>query len=83
MAKTVESGYGAPHKALRKQWEPEVSKGDVACRRCHELIAPDTEWDLGHDDEDRTLPARPEHASCNRATNGRAPVRRWPTSRDW
>lgn len=64
-------GYGRAHQAERERWVPLVSTGSVTCARCHEPIEPDTPWDLGHDDDDRTKYAGPEHAACNRATSGR------------
>src|SRR5215207_8263447 len=60
--------YDAHHKALRKRWRPRVAAGTVNCRRCGERIESGEPWDLGHDDDDRSLPPAPEHARCNRAT---------------
>jgi hypothetical protein len=45
-------------------------------------------WDLGHNDQDRTLPTFPEHACCNRATKKHGRQHRKPTkgkqvSREW
>ncbi|MEH6794032.1 MAG: hypothetical protein V7694_07825 [Rhodococcus sp. (in: high G+C Gram-positive bacteria)] len=45
--------------------------GAVMCGRCKQLIHPQSEWDLGHDDRDRTKYTGPEHLACNRATAGR------------
>jgi len=69
---TKADGYGAAHKKLRASWAPKVQAGGVACRPCHLTIAPDvpgerTGWHMGHNDDDRTLPALPEHARCNSA----------------
>jgi hypothetical protein len=50
--KTVERGYGANHKRLRRLWESRVALGDVACARCGRLIVPGSPWDLGHSDFD-------------------------------
>lgn len=73
-------GYGAAHKKLRKAWAPRVAAGVIACARCGKLIAPGAEWDLGHDDCDRSRYVGPEHARCNRATAGRRNIVR---SRVW
>jgi hypothetical protein len=65
--KTVERGYGAEHRALRAKLAPEVAKGLTPCWRCGGLISSWQEWDLGHDDGDRTLYRGPEHRGrCNR-----------------
>jgi hypothetical protein len=64
---TDQRGYGAHHKALRKRWAPKVAAGTVNCRRCGERIQPGAPWDLGHDDNDRSLPPAPECRACNRA----------------
>jgi hypothetical protein len=66
MGQTVERGYGVEHKRLRAAWAPIVARGTVPCRRCGLPIPPDGEWDLGHHDTDRSLPAAPEHRRCNR-----------------
>lgn len=72
---TVGRGYGAEHQAARKRWARLVARGEVMCRRCNRLIGSDQDWDLGHDDRDRSLPSAPEHLACNRATSGRRPGR--------
>jgi hypothetical protein len=64
-------GYGVKHQRQRKDWAALVESGAVSCRRCGRPIPPGSPWDLGHDDVDRSLPAAPEHAACNRATRGR------------
>ncbi len=51
--------------------------GKASCWRCAKPIAPDAEWDLGHDDDDPNAYRGPEHAACNRATSGRKEVARW------
>ena len=61
-------GYGSRHKRLRKSWAPKVRAGKVNCARCGLLIGPGQPWDLGHDDDDRSLYSGPEHRRCNRAT---------------
>lgn len=91
---TTERGYGNAHQALRRRWAPKVKRGEVDCARCGKLIQPGTPWDLGHDDEDRTIWTGPEHAKCNRATAAHAAAKRHPhkastqgkperNSRDW
>lgn len=68
---TAERGYGSAHQRLRKWWTPRVERGEVDCARCGRWIAPGSEWDLGHDDHDRSRYSGPEHQACNRATSGR------------
>lgn len=74
-------GYGEAHRRLRLQLAPIVESGRAQCWRCGEAIGPREEWDLGHDDHDRTRYRGPEHVACNRATRSRqdpAPRRaRW------
>jgi hypothetical protein len=60
-AKTVARGYGHLHQKLRAEWAPRVAAGRVNCWRCGRLIRPGEPWDLGHDDNDRTLYRGPEH----------------------
>lgn len=64
-------GYDYSHQKLRREWKPKVEGGAVMCGRCKQLIHPQSEWDLGHDDGDRTKYTGPEHLACNRATAGR------------
>jgi hypothetical protein len=68
---TAARGYGPPHRALRERWRPLVESGDVTCWRCGQRIEPDDDWDLGHDDHDRTQYRGPEHRAHNRATRNR------------
>jgi hypothetical protein len=68
----VERGYGAAHERLRRHWAPIVAAGNVDCWRCGQRINPDDDWDLGHDDHDRTQYRGPEHVSCNRAVRKHA-----------
>jgi hypothetical protein len=65
-ASTTARGYGNQHQKLRKQWAARVAAGTVTCWRCHRLIAPWAEWELGHDDWDRDITRGPEHKACNR-----------------
>lgn len=86
-------GYGVAHQAERARWAPKVDAGQVDCARCGEPIIPGRPWDLGHDDNDRSVYQGPEHRHCNREAGGRngaavsnakrglQPVVR--TSRDW
>jgi len=65
-------GYDHAHRSLRKAFIPEVLAGKATCWRCGEPIKPDEAWDLGHDDDDRTMYRGPEHANrCNRSEAGR------------
>jgi hypothetical protein len=74
------SDYCAHHQQLRASLQPTVSAGRATCWRCTEPIAPDEPWDLGHDDDDRTLYRGIECRKCNRSTSTRRKdrtVRRW------
>lgn len=82
-ATTGQRGYGGPHKRARARWAPIVATGRVACARCGHLIGRGEAWDLGHDDLDRSRYRGPEHVACNRATEGRSPLRVERTSRRW
>jgi hypothetical protein len=63
---TVQRGYGVEHQQERQRWRPLVEAGHVACWRCGWYIHPAEPWDLGHDDDDRSMYRGPEHRSCNR-----------------
>jgi hypothetical protein len=71
--------YCAHHQALRAHLAPIVAAGRATCWRCTERIAPGQPWDLGHDDDDRTIYRGIECRPCNRATSGRRKQRerRW------
>lgn len=81
MASTTDRGYGAAHQRERAKWKPKVDAGVVDCWRCGKRIKPDPTltgdgWDLGHDDNDRSIYRGPEHSTCNRSKTGRAAPRR-------
>lgn len=82
---TSERGYGYHHRQLRAAVAEDVALGIVCCWRCGELIAAGEPWDLGHDDDDRSVYRGPEHPRCNRgsaaARGNRKRARR--RSRDW
>lgn len=73
-------GYGYQHQRLRKRWTARIAQGGVTCWRCGTPINPGDDWDLGHDDHDRTRYRGAECRRCNRATSGR---RSQPHSRAW
>jgi hypothetical protein len=57
-------GYTNAHVARRRQLEPLVATGRVACCRCGELIHPQQTWHLdGRDDRRGYLGLA--HATCN------------------
>jgi len=76
---TAERGYGHAHQKLRRREARKVAAGLAHCWRClsegkseeEAWIAPDADWDLGHDDKDRSIYRGPEHAACNRRTSSR------------
>lgn len=53
--------YPASHAKRRWLLAPKVATGQVPCARCGLLIGEGQAWDLGHDDEDRSRYAGPEH----------------------
>jgi hypothetical protein len=85
-------GYDSPHKRRRAAEDRRVRAGGVRCARgadCKRaelvdevmvggFILPGEDWDLGHDDRDRSRYVGPEHSACNRATTGRGGTRRRP-----
>lgn len=73
-------GYGYEHKQLRKRIARLVAAGLAVCWRCGLPIGASEPWDLGHDDEDRSIYRGPEHRACNRSTAGRKRAR---MSRRW
>ena len=73
LGKTVARGYGQRHRNLRTKWRRTIDQGGVSCWRCSLPIPPGTDFDLGHDDDDRSAPHRgPEHIRCNRGQPSRA-----------
>lgn len=79
-------GYTRDHQGLRRKVKRHVDAGGVRCARgasCFYaedvggvmvggIIQPGQEWDLGHDDTDRSRYLGPEHRRCNRATKTHA-----------
>ncbi|QLF83884.1 polynucleotide kinase [Gordonia phage Moosehead] len=79
---TTQRGYGARHQNMRKRYEASVRAGNATCWRCGQPIKPDGDWDLGHDDNDRSKYMGPEHVTCNRGaprrqTHGADTSRKW------
>jgi hypothetical protein len=72
---TAQRGYGSTHERLRQQWAPIVAAGGALCWRCGRLINRGDDWDLGHDDLDRSVYRGPEHRACNRAVRKRSNAR--------
>lgn len=70
MLPTAARGYGAAHQRLRRQLDPVVAAGGVACARCGLPIVPGTPWELDHT-PDRTSYLGPSHKSCNRRAKKR------------
>lgn len=68
---TAADGYGYAHRKLRKDIAAYVDAGFANCWRCGQRIERGSDWDLGHDDDDRSKHKGPEHRACNRATAGR------------
>lgn len=66
-----ERGYGADFWAARRYWVDEVNRGGVACWRCKKPLQPGQSFDLGHDDDDRSIIRGPECPRCNRSAGGR------------
>ena len=57
-------GYTNAHVARRRQLEPLVATGQVACCRCGQPIHPGQLWHLDHRDDRRGY-LGPAHATCN------------------
>lgn len=78
MPTTSERGYGAEHKRERERCRPLVESGQAICWRCNRLIpgGAGAQFDLGHDEVDRTVYRGPEHVKCNRGATARLRIRR-------
>lgn len=63
---TVQRGYGAHHRKLRRQWDEVVQRGEAYCWRpdCRRWLPPGQPWHLGHLD-DRSGYGGPECPPCN------------------
>lgn len=88
MATTTERGYGAKHQKLRKQYQKVVDAGAAECWRCGKAVPPGSEWQLGHDDNDRSKYMGVECTYCNESTGGRngaavTNAARAMTTREW
>ena len=68
---TTAKGYGFVHQQKRAEWQKVIDAGAGECARCHAPLKPGDDWDLGHDDHDRTKYNGPECSSCNRSAGGR------------
>lgn len=83
---STQRGYTYQHQKLRQKAAREVAAGLAYCWRClsegkskqEAWISPDEDWDLGHDDRDRSVYRGPEHRRCNRATMSHRPPRKRP-----
>lgn len=70
---TTQRGYGHRHQQLRAGWQRRIDAGEIiTCWRpaCDNRIT-GTDWDLGHDDDDRTKYHGPECIHCNRSAAGK------------
>lgn len=86
MASSTDRGYGAEHRNRRKREAVRIKAGGVQCWRCGKPIPADAaseDWDLGHDDNDRTQYMGPEHRGCNRATSTHKAMAVVDNSRLW
>lgn len=68
---TTERGYGHKHQQKRAEYQKVVDAGAAECWRCHDPVPPGSEWQLGHDDHDRTKYRGVECVKCNESTGGR------------
>lgn len=76
--RTTTLGYGHHHQQERARLAPLVALGAFTCTRyghpqfpnCPGPIRPGDEWELGHDDHDKSRWTGPEHKACNRRAGG-------------
>lgn len=81
---TSDRGYGREHQKLRAKIQAEMDKGTVfQCWRDGKPILPGEDWDLGHDDDDRSKYMGPEHVRCNRAVQRHKSMNVVDDSREW
>jgi hypothetical protein len=74
MGRSAANGYGKYHRRLRADYVRRMQAGEqFTCWRCGKWINPAADWDLGHDDVDRSLYRGPEHVHCNRSSQKRTP----------
>jgi hypothetical protein len=76
-------GYDAAYDATRRDYQRRLDQGErIWCWRCPELdrpphlIEPGSDWQLGHDNHDRTIIRGPQCAATNEATAGAPRPRR-------
>lgn len=60
--------YSHAHRQLRKRLAEVVEAGQGRCWRCGKWIHPLEPWDLGHDDNDKSVWRGIECRKCNRGT---------------
>ena len=65
-------GYDARYRAARVRAARLVEAGQATCWRCGKPIKAGEPFDLGHDDDDRSIIRGPEHVFCNRSAAGKA-----------
>lgn len=85
---TTERGYGAQHQAKRRDYQKVVDAGAAECWRCTKPINPGDDWQLGHDDDDRSKYKGIECVKCNESAGGRngaavTNAARAMTTREW
>lgn len=73
--RTSENGYGKIHRRIRADYVRRMKAGEqFNCWRCGKWIDSEADWDLGHDDQDRSAYRGPEHVRCNRSSGTRSPA---------